>query len=353
MAQPRRIKTPGGWKYQADIRMKGFPRRTKVFDRKRDAVEWQNKTAAEMREGQAPPGEQSSIVTAEFVIDKFLNEMVDSDYKSAQYRKDLKAHLTWWKDQIGQFFLCNLNTRLLSDIRKTMTKETTRAPSTVNRYFSSLSTVFTKAVNEWEVMETNPVKSLKPLREPPGRTRWLTDDECDRLLTTAKRLEHKPIYELLVLAIATGARKTELLTIKKSNVLTAQKKIIIEDTKNRSNRSLYVDGIPLELVQSLMQFAPKKTYLFASRRGDNPITIDREWKGLLKAARIKNFRFHDLRHTAAAYLAMNGATLNEIAELLGHKTFNMTKRYAHIADSHLKGVSGKVQKRVFNQPKKD
>ena len=72
------------------------------------------------------------------------------------------------------------------------------------------------------------------------------------------------------------------------------------------------------------------------------------WKAALASSKIDNFRFHDLRHSAASYLAMNGATLAEIAEVLGHKTLQMVKRYAHMTEGHTAKVVGKMTARVFS-----
>ena len=73
------------------------------------------------------------------------------------------------------------------------------------------------------------------------------------------------------------------------------------------------------------------------------------WETALRRASIENFRFHDLRHTAASYLAMNGATLAEIAEILGHKTFDMVKRYAHLSEQHTAGVVERMNRSIFGQ----
>jgi integrase len=66
------------------------------------------------------------------------------------------------------------------------------------------------------------------------------------------------------------------------------------------------------------------------------------WNDTLAKSEIKDFRFHDLRHTTASYLAMNGATLAEIAEVLGHKTLAMVKRYAHLSETHTTNVVEKM-----------
>jgi integrase len=67
----------------------------------------------------------------------------------------------------------------------------------------------------------------------------------------------------------------------------------------------------------------------------------------LKKAKIENFRFHDLRHSAASYLAMSGASLAEIAEILGHKTLSMVKRYSHLSDSHKHSVIDRMNKKFL------
>ncbi len=71
------------------------------------------------------------------------------------------------------------------------------------------------------------------------------------------------------------------------------------------------------------------------------------WLTALEEAGIGNFRFHDLRHSAASYLAMNGASLAEIAEVLGHKTLQMVKRYAHLSDAHTAGVVERMNTAIF------
>ena len=77
------------------------------------------------------------------------------------------------------------------------------------------------------------------------------------------------------------------------------------------------------------------------------------WTEALAAAEIDDFRFHDLRHTAASYLAMNGATLAEIAEILGHKTLTVTRRYSHLTDSHVDGVVESMVDRFFSSRTSD
>jgi len=71
------------------------------------------------------------------------------------------------------------------------------------------------------------------------------------------------------------------------------------------------------------------------------------WLAALKKAGVADFRFHDLRHSAASYLAMNGASLAEIAEVLGHKTLQMVRRYAHLSEAHTAGVVSRMNAKIF------
>jgi integrase len=87
--------------------------------------------------------------------------------------------------------------------------------------------------------------------------------------------------------------------------------------------------------------------VFPSKDFTKPIDLRTPFENALKRAEIKDFRFHDLRHSCASYLAMNGASLAEIAEILGHKTLQMVKRYAHLSDSHTSKVVASMNEKIF------
>ena len=78
-----------------------------------------------------------------------------------------------------------------------------------------------------------------------------------------------------------------------------------------------------------------------------PISMRTSWNTAVRKAKIKDFRFHDLRHSTASYLAMNGASLLEIADILGHKTLQRVKRYGHLSEDHKADVLERMNKKVF------
>ena len=112
--------------------------------------------------------------------------------------------------------------------------------------------------------------------------------------------------------------------------------ITLHETKNGERRILPITGHALELMKQHAKVMHINTDLvFPSEHNPKKsIDIRTPFETALKRAGIKDFRFHDLRHSAASYLAMNGATMAEIAEVLGHKTLQMVKRYAHLSDAH-------------------
>jgi integrase len=87
--------------------------------------------------------------------------------------------------------------------------------------------------------------------------------------------------------------------------------------------------------------------VFPSKNFKDPIDIRTPWETAIKRAKVSDFRFHDLRHSAASYLAMNGASLAEIAEILGHKTLQMVKRYSHLSESHTSKVVAAMNEKLF------
>ena len=106
--------------------------------------------------------------------------------------------------------------------------------------------------------------------------------------------------------------------------------------------------LALVLLQGLAKKHRADTPLvFPSPTVARPLDITKAFSTALATARVTNFRFHALRHSAASYLVMNGASLAEVGEVLGHKSVQMTKRYAHMADSHLRDIVAAMNEKVF------
>ena len=207
-----------------------------------------------------------------------------------------------------------------------------RAPATVNRYHAALAAVCTWALKRrlaprgWE----NPCRKVERAPESNAVVRFLSDAECERLMLAARASSWPRLYLLVLLAITTGARRSELLGLTWGDVDLERAVAHVRSTKNGQPRTLPL--VPVVLAE-LRRFAIERmeACVFPSRaRLSAPRHFESSWSSALKAAGIRNFRFHDLRHTCASYLAQNGASLLEIADVMGHRQLAMVKRYAHL-----------------------
>lgn len=139
------------------------------------------------------------------------------------------------------------------------------------------------------------------------------------------------------------------MNLKWSDIDLARGSILLQTTKNGERRFVPLVGIALDLLKSRHANQSINLLVFpAPHSPSKPIDIRSAWETALEKAGISNFRFHDLRHTAASYLAMNQASLIEIGTLLGHKTVQMTKRYAHLSNTHIQSLSTALNNRIFS-----
>jgi integrase len=125
--------------------------------------------------------------------------------------------------------------------------------------------------------------------------------------------------------------------------------ITLHETKNGERRALHLQGHALELMQARKSARYLVTPLvFPSRKRPlSPVDLRPPWEVALKQADVRDFRWHDLRHTCASYLAMSDASLAEIAEVLGHRTLNMVMRYTHLSQAHTTTVVARMNKKYL------
>jgi len=337
--------------YRARVRLKGYPLQTATFDRKTDARKWIAATESAIREGRHFKTSESKKHTLGEAIERYKREVLPRKPKSAVKQAQ---QLDWWKDQIGAYILADCTTSVISEYRSKLSNELSpnnrkRGPATVNRYVAALSHLMSIAYKEWEWITENPCIKLSKLKEARGRVRFLSDEERANLLSECKRSKSKHLYPVVVLALSTGARLGEIISLNWEQVDFSKSIITLHETKNDDRRVIPLAGHAKEVLYKWSKVRRLDTNLLFpnSRYPDQPIDIRSPWNTALKNAEIEDFRFHDLRHSAASYLAMNGASLAEIADVLGHKTLAMVKRYAHLSEAHTHSVVSKMNERIF------
>jgi len=144
-------------------------------------------------------------------------------------------------------------------------------------------------------------------------------------------------------------RQGELMGLQWADIHLKDGYLILNKTKNGERRRVPLSGKALGLLKQHSKIRRiDTTLLFPSDRNPlKPIDLRKAFFNALNAAEIDNFKWHDLRHCTASYLAMNGASLAEIAEVLGHKTLDMVKRYAHLSDGHVSSVVESMNTKIF------
>lgn len=341
----------GKIKYRALVRLKGHPPQSATFERKTDAKKWAQDTESAIRNNRHFKSAEAKKHTVSEMIERYETNVLPNKPKNI---KNQKTHLAWWKDEIGYYMLSDVSSAMITQCRdKLLSEEISggkmRSPGTVARYMTTMSYVMNLAMKEWEWIEINPFSRVKKPTEPRGRVRFLDDSERERLLETCLASSHKSLYAIVVLAISTGMRQGEILNLKWKDIDLSRSRLVLHETKNNERRAIPIVGRAKDVLTKLSKIRRIDSQLvFPGNDPEQPTRIRKAWDAALKNAEIEDFRFHDLRHTTASYLAMNGATLAEIAEVLGHKTLQMVKRYAHLSEAHTTSVVEKMNKKIFS-----
>ena len=341
----RRTSKEGHIVYRVKVRRRGTPLQTATFSKISDARKWAQMTEGAVLEGRHFKPVEAKRHTLGELIERYSRDVLPHKGDSITYHR--RGQLRWWQAQLGHYLLADLTPAHIAEHRDLLSREH-RANSTVNGYLAALSHALTVAVQEWGWLDDTPMRKVTKLREPRGRVRFLSDDERQRLLDACKTSKNKSLYTIVVLALATGARQQELLSLRWSAVDLKRCTLTFHETKNGERRAVPLTGYALDLLKRYAnQCDPNVDFVFPIYTSNKRRRVSDAWKHAVKRGDIHDFRFHDLRHTFASYLAMNGATLAEIAEALGHKTLAMVKRYAHLSEAHTASVVARMNQAIF------
>jgi integrase len=331
MATIQARRTKGGKvRYRVQIRLDGHPSLYRTFERRTDAKAWARDTESDLKAGRQTGLEAPKRHTLAELVVRYVQEVLPGKPVATSYG----GHLAWWKDELGAYYVSDVTSDLIEEAYRKLLREPgptgrKRSTTTANRYLISLSSCFSFGRKRLKWLNSNPVSGVEKEAEPRGRVRFLSrpvdgdDSELDRLLAACQQSVSPDLYDLVVLAIWTGCREGELMALRKSWVHLSEGGFTLpaETTKTKRERFVALVGPALEIVERRIK-DEGTAYLFASGRGSSiePAFPRRAWNTALKRAGIADFRFHDLRHIHASYLAMSGATERELMESLGHST---------------------------------
>jgi len=366
MASIQRVVSPltGEIAYRAQVRRKGRPAESASFPNRKEALAWAQSLEAAICEGRHFPHAAAKRTSFDALASDYVKAKL-ADFGEKE-RATRERQLRWWSQQFAGLSLAEITADRISMARDKLAAQTfTRGRpqkhpdtgelvpaktykytgSTVNRYIAALSHALSFAVKERRLMERNPVSDISRKKEPRGRTRFLSDEERTVLLEACAKAEWPALQTLVLLAITTGARKGELIALKWADIDLKKGRALVRETKNDEQRVLPLAGKALEALRELkLQNSARSEWVFAQPSGHpGPYEyFDAHWYVALETAGIGDFHFHDLRHTTASMLAAQGASLLEIADVLGHKTLAMVKRYSHLVVEHKAKVIEKM-----------
>ena len=248
------------------------------------------------------------------------------------YRIDrwhMETMLAWFRERVAEEIKPQDIERKLSGLA-----EEGRKSATVNRYRALLSLIFSLAVRNGKIA-ANPVRQVKRRTENNERVRFLDSDEETALRAKIQALcpEHEPEFDL---ALHTGMRRGEQYPLRWQDVDLKRGIITVPRSKHGEARHIQINSAAHAALLKLRERGDGVGYVCPGYEGPR----SRDWRhwfeDAIEAARIPNFRWHDIRHTFASRLVMAGVPLRAVQLLLGHKRIETTLRYCHLGDTHLR-----------------
>ena len=302
-------------KWQARVRRKGFPTQTKSFSHKDDAQRWVRLTETQIETHELPKAPPSYPSFKE-TIQRYSQEIsiFKKGHNPEKYRLAKLTQLKWATKPLNE--ICSSH---IAELRLSRIKEVT--PPTVRKELYLISSIFETARKEWGFTRlTNPVSSIRmPSAANPRRTR-IPPETLTRLMEAVEVSNHPLLPTLIIVALETGMRRSELIRLKWTDI--NKDMAYLEDTKNGHSRYVPLSDTARQAIDTLPKQSEEVFPMSAN-------AVRLAWERLKNKHNIEGLRFHDLRHEAISRMFDEGLTVPEVASISGHRTVSMLFRYAH------------------------
>lgn len=358
----RTSEADGSKSYRVKIRLKGRAPETATFNKLTDARAWAAKIEQDIKEG------RHFGVSKRHTLAELLDRYEEKKLPQLKSKDTVQARLSWWREQHGTALLSDLTPDAISKASDTLAATPKlrgggkRTAADVNHTLAVLSSVFTFAIKQLGWMERNPIERVAKGAISKGRVRFLSDEELPRFLKACRESKNSNLYLAVVLALTTGGRQSETMGLRWPQIDLKKRTATLGDTKNGDARALPLSGDVVILLQERAKVRSlKDDRLFPPKPGSKSPFLDLRapFATALKEAEIgnyvgegkkrhfvPNFRWHDLRHTCASYLAMAGTSPLEISKILGHRTMAMVSRYAHLSPGRVVELGDMLAERM-------
>lgn len=333
----------GKTRYRVQVRTNGVYA-SKTFSNKAEAETWACTTENKAKLNTMGTTAQATTRTVGEMIERYCLEILR--HKARNTQASQRGQLEWWKSRIGNMTLAKATTPIIAEGKK---KLLPRGNATINSYLAALQHVYEIAIKEWQWCEINPVRNVWRQPLPQARVRMLSDLERAKLLFYCRLVPCQTLETIVILALSTGPRKSEIRFMRFSDYDHLRGRIVLNETQNGQRRTVRLFGEARCRMAALYEArSPEQEFFFPSEQNPNhPIDFRYSWEMALEKAEIPDFCFHDLRHSAASYLAAQGASLADIKEILGHKTIQTTQKYTHLTENHTAALVQRMNLRIF------
>lgn len=314
----------------------------------------------ELRKSAREGGYMSLASRRKFTFGQLTHEYEEKQKGETYFDKTRKYYIPIIKDFFGQRKLCQIGPLDIENFKKrrkaTLTRRgKERSDVAVNRELETLRHMLYKAI-EWGMMTENPFTKFRDsilYAEDENRIRYLSEDEIKNLfavLDQEKAKKKNPeekvrpygyLGNIVRAALLTGLRRGDLLKLKWSDLDLDKRILFFNEQKKRGKRRTKV--LNTDMTALLRGIARgENENIFNGPDGQPLLDVKRSFRTVLKEAGIKDFHFHDLRHTSASYMVMRGASLRAVQEHLGHTSLAMTQKYAHLSPEFQRSEAEKL-----------
>ncbi|MGD8326451.1 MAG: site-specific integrase [Sphingomonadales bacterium] len=320
-----RINRGGSVSFRATVRRKGRPSISRTFYSREEAIEWA-KTVEESWTDR----------TVAKAISKFITSA------SKPLAADPIRHLTWIGRQIGDLAVCSVDTATISKLQNELqntltTKGAVRSPATVERYMSTLSSLLTFAWQKLGWISHNPAYGRRRIVPRPIERSPLSRTELRRLLEACSRSPNPNLFPAVLLAVRTGALRSEIERLKWSEVDIPRRRVALGPSGRRLKRVVSIDDECAEALEDLKIKSPSdSTLVFGSLKGGNK-DLGKALKTALESRRLPPYTFHELSSTFAIHSLSSGLRICDLKQILGHRTYWASERYIETLKGMRKG----------------
>lgn len=231
----------------------------------------------------------------------------------------------------GSYSIETINSETISDFMIYL--KSTKSNKTINKLVERLSHIIDWCISEYNLSIKNPVKSIKKLKVDNARERFLSKQEIETLLNTAKLHHNKEVYLFFVLALSTGGRLNSIRNIKLEDISFDDGTVKMQDFKNNTKYTAFLTQLAKDALKNYKDNIIFKTPERTITRAMQGILNDLFNKNIDKNDRKNRVVIHSIRHTFASHLAIQGTPIHIIQKLLNHKDIKMTMRYSHLLPS--------------------